>query len=69
MVCRNMCLRLYANAEASGHYSAGTKYCRTCEYYLITSKMSCECCGKQLRASPAARVYKEKVRLRKTLPK
>jgi hypothetical protein len=27
--------------------------------------MFCECCGMQLRASPKARVYKEKVRAKK----
>jgi hypothetical protein len=27
--------------------------------------MFCECCGMQLRASPAGRVYKEKVRAKK----
>jgi hypothetical protein len=47
------------------HYSVGKKYCRRCEYYFFTQKLFCECCGMQLRASPAGRVYKEKVRARK----
>jgi hypothetical protein len=47
------------------HYSVGKKYCRRCEYYIITEKMFCKCCGIQLRASSAAREYKEKVRAKK----
>jgi hypothetical protein len=47
------------------HYSVGKKYCRRCECYFITERMFCECCGMQLRASPAGRVYKEKVRAKK----
>jgi hypothetical protein len=47
------------------HYSVGKKYCRRCECYFITERMFCECCGMQLRASPAGRVYKEKVRATK----
>jgi hypothetical protein len=45
---------------------AGGKYCRRCEYYFITSKLFCECCGTRLRASPARRVYKEKVEAKKS---
>jgi hypothetical protein len=45
---------------------SGGKYCRRCEYYFFTDRF-CECCGMQLRASPPARVYKEKVRAKKKL--
>jgi hypothetical protein len=33
--------------------------------FFIAPKMLCECCGMRLRASPAARIYKEKVRAKK----
>jgi hypothetical protein len=33
----------------------------------VTQKMFCECCGMRLRASPAGRIYKEKVRAKKKL--
>jgi hypothetical protein len=65
MVCRNICTRLYTSTQTSGHYSAGAKYCRRCEYYLITTELFCECCGMHLRGSPASREYKEKVRAKK----
>ena len=62
MVCRNICLR-YARTNVS--YLAGGKHCSKCEYYVITSKLFCECCGMRLRSSPSARAYKEKVRAKK----
>jgi hypothetical protein len=67
MVCRNICLRLYACAQAGSHYMAGGKYCRRCECYLITQEMFCECCGLRLRTSLARRVYKEKIRAKRKL--
>jgi hypothetical protein len=68
MVCRNLCLRLYASTQASGsHYMAGGKYCSQCECYLITHEMFCKCCGMRLRASPVRGVSKEKVRAKKKL--
>ena len=48
------------------HYSVGKKYCR-CECYFVTERLFCECCGMQLRASPANREYKEKVRAKRKL--
>jgi hypothetical protein len=66
MVCRNICLRLYSKmVVGQSHYSVGKKYCRRCECYFVTSLMFCECCGMQLRASPAGRIYTEKVRAKK----
>jgi predicted amidophosphoribosyltransferase len=55
------------NTLVSGsHYMAGGKYCRRCEYYFITERMFCECCGMQLRVNPhCGQVYKEKVRAKK----
>jgi hypothetical protein len=47
------------------HYSVGKKYGRRCECYFITDKIFCECCGVQLRASPAEREFKEKLLNRK----
>ena len=49
------------------HYTAGGKYSRRCEYFFVTSNLFCECCGMRLSASPAAGVYKEKVRAKKKL--
>jgi hypothetical protein len=46
-------------------YISGGKYCRRCEYYFFTERLFCECCGMQLRASPADRESKEKVRAKK----
>ena len=46
-------------------YLAGGKYRRRCEYYFFTERLFCECCGMRLRASPANREFKEKVRARK----
>jgi hypothetical protein len=68
MVCRNMCLRLYIITQASGsHYVAGGKYCSTSECYIFTRQLSCESCGLRVRANPhCGRVYKEKVRAKKT---
>ena len=67
-VCRNICTRLYTKTLASGsHYTAGRKYCRSCEDFSVTSNLFCERCGMRLRASPAAGVYKEKVRAKKKL--
>ena len=67
LVCKNICLRLYGSIQASGHYSTGIKYCRSCEYYLITLELFCKCCGGRLRANPAAREYREKVRAKRKL--
>ena len=64
MVGRNLCLR-YPRIQVG--YIAGGKYCRRCEYYAITSKLFCECCGMRLRASPAYRELEEKVRAKKKL--
>ena len=41
------------------------KYCRRCECYFITKKIFCQCCGMQLRATPAEREFKEKMRAKK----
>jgi rRNA maturation endonuclease Nob1 len=41
---------------------AGKKYCRRCEYYFVTEKKFCQCCGMQLRLTPSERDYKEKIR-------
>jgi hypothetical protein len=46
-------------------YITGGKYCRRCEYYFITQKLFCECCGMRLRSSPANREYKEKFRAKR----
>ena len=48
------------------HYTASGKFCRRCECYFVTEKLFCECCGMRLRGSPAARIYKEKARAKKT---
>jgi hypothetical protein len=37
------------------------------EYYFFMERLFCECCGMQLRASPANREYKKKVRAKKKL--
>jgi hypothetical protein len=47
------------------HYFVGKKYCRRCEYYFITKNIFCQCCGMQLRGTPAERECKEKMRARK----
>src|SRR5215207_1082402 len=62
MVCRNICLRLYAATQVSGsHYLGGGKYCRICECYFVTKAFRCECCGMQLRATATERELKEKL--------
>jgi hypothetical protein len=62
MVCRNICKRIYSKiVVGESHYLAGKKYCRRCEYYFITKKIFCQCCGMQLRGTPAERGCKEKV--------
>src|SRR5215208_1483030 len=56
MVCRNICERIYSKiVVGESHYFVGKKYCRRCECYFITKKILCECCGMQLRGSPAER--------------
>jgi rRNA maturation endonuclease Nob1 len=45
----------------------GRKYCTGCEYYFITIKIFCQCCGIQLRATPTEKEYKEKVNERRRL--
>jgi hypothetical protein len=50
---------------SGSHYSNGGIYCGRCECYFVTERRFCECCGMQLRASPAGRAYKEKVRAKK----
>jgi hypothetical protein len=63
MVCRNICERIYSKiVVGESHYLVGKKYCRRCECYFVTNKIFCECCGMQLRGSPAEREYKEKIR-------
>jgi hypothetical protein len=37
------------------------------DYYLITLELFCKCCGGRLRANPAAREYREKVRAKRKL--
>ena len=49
------------------NYISGGKYCRRCEYYFFTERLFCECYGMRLRASPANKVYKEKVRSKRKL--
>jgi len=62
MVCRNICLRIYSKiVVGQSHYSVGKKYCRRCGCYFITKNIFCQCCGMQLRGSPAEREYKEKL--------
>ena len=41
------------------------KYCRRSECYFITKKVFCQCCGMQLRSTPAERECKEKLLNRK----
>jgi hypothetical protein len=48
-------------------YTSGGKFCRRCEFYFVTQKLFCQCCGMRLRGSPTAREYKEKVRAKKKL--
>jgi hypothetical protein len=48
-------------------YIPGGKYCGRCEYYFVTQRLFCECCGMRLRASPARGEAKEKVRAKKKL--
>jgi hypothetical protein len=62
MVCRNICEGIYSKiVVGESHYLVGKKYCRRCECYFITKNIFCECCGMQLRTTPAEREYKEKV--------
>src|SRR5215216_5083035 len=62
MVCRNICLKTYSKIiVGQSHYSLGKKYCRRCECYFITQNIFCECCGMQLRGTPAERECKEKL--------
>ena len=58
-----ICLRLYTITQARGsHYIAGGKYCSTCECYIFTQQLFCECCGMRLRTNQhRGRVYKEKL--------
>src|ERR687898_2583090 len=62
MVCRNICERIYSKmVVGESHYLVGKKYCRRCECYFITKNIFCQCCGMQLRVTPAEREYKEKL--------
>jgi len=62
MVCRNICERIYSKiVVGESHYFVGKKYCRRCECYFITNKVFCQCCGMQLRGSPAEKECKEKL--------
>jgi hypothetical protein len=65
MVCQNICQRLYATTQTSGHYSAGAKYRRQFEYYLITTELFVIICGMRLRGSPSQENIKKKLELRK----
>jgi hypothetical protein len=66
MVCRNICERTYSKiVVGESHYSVGKKYCRRCECYFITQKIFCQCCGMQLRTTPAERECREKVNSKK----
>src|SRR5215213_8993013 len=60
MVCRNICERIYSKiVVGQSHYFVGKKYCRRCECHFITKKIFCQCCGMQLRTTPAERECKE----------
>src|SRR5918995_4944533 len=62
MVCRNICERINSKiVVGESHYLVGKKYCRRCERYFITKSIFCQCCGMQLRSTPAERECKEKV--------
>jgi hypothetical protein len=66
MVCRNICEKIYSKiVVGESHYFVGKKYCRRCECYFITKSIFCQCCGMQLRGSPAERECREKVNRKK----
>jgi hypothetical protein len=63
MVCRNICEKIFSKiVVGESHYSVGKRYCRRCEYYFVTDKKFCQCCGMQLRLTPSEGEYKEKMR-------
>ena len=50
-VCKGKCI-LYNGKKSnnkSQYYKQGLKYCRTCEYYILTENRFCSCCKKQYR--------------------
>jgi len=62
MVCRNICEGIYSKiVVGESHYFSGKTYCRRCECYFITTKIFCQCCGMQLRTTPAERECKVRV--------
>jgi hypothetical protein len=65
MVCQNIFQRLYATTQTSGRYSAGAKYRRQFEYYLITTELFCDYLWYAAKRKSIAREYKEKVRAKK----
>ena len=51
--CKDLCLRFEATRKNLAGLSDALRklyrYCRMCEYYVMTSKIYCECCGVKRR--------------------
>jgi len=49
--CKGICKSDKSSQLRLG-YSNGQKFCTTCSYYWITTKVRCYCCSNKLRTSP-----------------
>ena len=63
MVCRNVCERIYSKiVVGQSHILLVRNIVEDASVtYFITTKIFCQCCGMQLRTTPAERECKEKL--------
>ena len=70
MVCKGICVRHKAlKPRGIGRYSIGQKRCQMCETFLKWDRLTCPCCGYNLRTGARNLKPKTELRTRKKIEK
>ena len=62
MACKGICLQIYgADTKylVKGWKGKGYKQCATCELFMKTTDIQCQCCKNQFRANPRQKKTKD----------